>query len=194
MALNAGTFAPHPAPSATSSDSRYFAETQHSIAFGFKAYWEGLAKSAGVDGATLLGAPLSDEMTEDGQTVQYFERGRLELRDDKATLSTVGDLYLASAGWPRPLKAALNVTLPKTDTPNTVAQGKVFDVAFRSTTLAQKQPLPQGAFGDSPFTFVADSTTKDSATAMAAVPSDAKAGARILRGGLDGQRRTQPHY
>ena len=62
---------------------RYFPQTGHSIAGGFRAFWE---QNGGVE---VLGYPISPEMQEtlaDGQahTVQYFERARLELHPQLA--------------------------------------------------------------------------------------------------------------
>lgn len=56
----------------SNSSSRYFPETGHRLSFGFKSYWER-------HGALrIIGYPLSEEFTEDGFTVQYFERARFE--------------------------------------------------------------------------------------------------------------------
>ncbi len=59
-------------------DRLYFPETGHSLAFGFRGYWE---RSGGLP---QFGYPISEEFQElnpaDGKTytVQYFERGRFE--------------------------------------------------------------------------------------------------------------------
>lgn len=50
----------------------YFPETGHTLAFGFKTYWENNG------GLTIFGYPISEERQENGQTVQYFERARFE--------------------------------------------------------------------------------------------------------------------
>ncbi len=50
----------------------YFAETQHNICHGFRAYWEQYG------GLAVFGYPLSEEFVEDGMVVQYFERARFE--------------------------------------------------------------------------------------------------------------------
>ena len=48
--------------------------------YGFYRYWE-------VEGGVAeLGYPISEELTEDGQTVQYFERARLEYAQDGSIL------------------------------------------------------------------------------------------------------------
>jgi murein DD-endopeptidase MepM/ murein hydrolase activator NlpD len=90
---------PRPAPSQAGPDARYFAETGHTLARGFRDYWETER------GATLLGLPLTDEFVEhytDGssQTVQYFERGVLEYHPERApghqiAVRALGPLLLA---------------------------------------------------------------------------------------------------
>ena len=60
------------------ANARYFPETSHSLAGGFKLYWE---DNGGLD---VFGLPISEEFEEvnpaDGNTyiVQYFERARFE--------------------------------------------------------------------------------------------------------------------
>jgi LPXTG-site transpeptidase (sortase) family protein len=77
----------------------YFAETGHTLRFGFLDYW--LFNG----GLPVFGFPISEEFTEknheDGQnyTVQYFERGRFEYHPDLPTgrqvlLGQLGRLYL----------------------------------------------------------------------------------------------------
>ncbi|MHB9092399.1 MAG: L,D-transpeptidase, partial [Chloroflexota bacterium] len=53
-------------------DRRYFPETGHVVAFAFKAFWE---DNGGID---LLGYPTTELLVENGITVQYFQRARLE--------------------------------------------------------------------------------------------------------------------
>lgn len=50
----------------------YYPETGHYLVYGFKEYWE----SHG--GLAIFGFPISEEFTENGRTVQYFERARFE--------------------------------------------------------------------------------------------------------------------
>ena len=77
------------APFADSADRRFFAETGHSIGFGFKAYWDTHG------GLRLFGYPISEEFQEQGadgktRTVQYFERARFEYHPEfKGTPSEV---------------------------------------------------------------------------------------------------------
>ena len=70
-----------PLPSDTPSDSpgrMFFPETGHSLAYGFKNYWEQNG------GLWQFGYPISEEFTENGLTVQYFERARFEWRPENA--------------------------------------------------------------------------------------------------------------
>lgn len=50
----------------------YFAETGHTLRGEFRQYWERRG------GVRIFGLPISEEIVENGQTVQYFERVRLE--------------------------------------------------------------------------------------------------------------------
>jgi hypothetical protein len=64
-----------PLPPGTVSDDPnrvIFQETGHSLAHGFKRYWEANG------GLWQFGFPISEEFTENGRTVQYFERARFE--------------------------------------------------------------------------------------------------------------------
>ncbi len=53
-------------------DRDYFAATGHYLAYGFKTYWDNNG------GLAVFGYPISEETTESGRTVQYFERARFE--------------------------------------------------------------------------------------------------------------------
>ena len=67
-----------------SEDRRYFPETAHSLAYGFKRYWDEHG------GLTVFGFPISEEFTErnpdtgEEHTVQYFERARFEYHPELA--------------------------------------------------------------------------------------------------------------
>lgn len=67
-------FKPYPADLKVENtpDRRFFPETGHTLAYGFKAFWE---KNGGLE---IFGYPISEEFTEGGYTVQYFERARFE--------------------------------------------------------------------------------------------------------------------
>ena len=55
---------------------RWFSETGHTMAHGFRAYWE-----AHSDALELFGFPLSEEFVDAaGTVVQWFERARFEWR------------------------------------------------------------------------------------------------------------------
>ncbi|MFW6074004.1 MAG: beta-galactosidase [Chloroflexota bacterium] len=56
----------------TTGDRRCFEATGFSVEAGFLDFWESR------NGEVLLGYPISQEFVQDGRTVQYFERGRLE--------------------------------------------------------------------------------------------------------------------
>ncbi|MFL5731996.1 MAG: hypothetical protein ACJ78Q_02250 [Chloroflexia bacterium] len=64
--------------------SDYFPETGHNIAHGFRDYW------LNNGGLALLGYPLTEEFVENGVTVQYFERVRLEYHGGKITWGLLG--------------------------------------------------------------------------------------------------------
>lgn len=78
--LDGRSFAPVAPTSAP--DRVYFPETGHTLANGFLAFW------SMHNGRQVLGLPLSEEFTEGGLTVQYFEKGRLEYHPE-----------LAGTGW-----------------------------------------------------------------------------------------------
>lgn len=96
------SFAPIP-PFPDSPERRYFPETGHSIAYGFKEFWE---RNGGL---AVFGYPISEEFTENGRTVQYFERARFEYNpnatdeESRITLGLLGREALQRMGWlPRP--------------------------------------------------------------------------------------------
>jgi len=82
-------------------DKRYFPETHHFLAGSFKQFWDTK------NGATLLGLPLGEEVTENGKTVQYFQNARLEYNPTGATLTDrvqialLGTELLRTRGWVR---------------------------------------------------------------------------------------------
>lgn len=91
------------APFPDTAQRRYFPETGHSLALGFKEFWE---KNGGLN---IFGYPISEEFTENGRTVQYFERARFEYNpnaadeDSRITLGLLGREALQRMGWlPRP--------------------------------------------------------------------------------------------
>jgi hypothetical protein len=81
------------------SDRRYFAETGHTLTGSFRRLWETRG------GLPRFGFPLSEEMDEAGETVQYFERARFIYTPERAgsgsdvTLSPVGRLAALRRGY-----------------------------------------------------------------------------------------------
>jgi subtilisin family serine protease len=71
------TFAP---PIATLGDANhaYFPQTGHMLGGAFLAYWRAHG------GLAIFGYPISEEFTENGYTVQYFERNRFEFHPEYA--------------------------------------------------------------------------------------------------------------
>ena len=67
----------------------------------FKQFWEAQ------HGNTLLGLPLSEEVAENGKTVQYFEFGRLEYNpagttlQERVSIAILGTEVLRTRGWVR---------------------------------------------------------------------------------------------
>jgi YVTN family beta-propeller protein len=97
---------PRVAPVASTPTRLYFADTGHTLSGRFLAYWRSH------HGATLLGAPLSEVMTEgngDGSgrryPLQWFEKGRLEYHAELAgtryalELGLLGVQVLQRRGW-----------------------------------------------------------------------------------------------
>jgi len=61
-----------PIHAASDAHCTFYAVTGHRLCFGFRDYWQGHG------GLAVLGYPISEEFTQNGVTVQYFERQRLE--------------------------------------------------------------------------------------------------------------------
>lgn len=75
-----GAVSLHPFPPPASLDAggwRYFPETGHYLSGGFKRYFDANG------GLEVFGYPITEELEEDGQTVQYFQRARLEYHPDQ---------------------------------------------------------------------------------------------------------------
>ena len=78
---------------------RYFPETGHVLAFGFKEFWE---QHGGVD---VFGYPTTEQLVENGVIVQYTQRARFEWHPENAAdkqivLGDLGREYLGIAGPP----------------------------------------------------------------------------------------------
>ncbi len=74
----AGQPLPGVAPFASNPGHRYFPETGHSVQGVILRFWTAHG------GLPIFGYPLSEERREDGLTVQYFERARLEWHPELA--------------------------------------------------------------------------------------------------------------
>ena len=78
------------------ADTRYFPETKHSLAYGFRLYWEQHGD------VSLFGMPISEEFAErnpvDGKMydVQYFERAKFERHPEFA--GTPNEIQLGFLG------------------------------------------------------------------------------------------------
>lgn len=67
-----------PVSASDDDNTRFFPQTGHRLSHGFKTYWE-------QNGALrIFGYPITEEFTEDGFTVQYFERARFEWHPEHA--------------------------------------------------------------------------------------------------------------
>jgi len=79
----------------TGPDIRFFPETGHSVGHGFLKYWENFG------GLATFGYPITEEMQENGTTVQYFQRARFEWHPGAAPqrydvlLGLLGDIIAA---------------------------------------------------------------------------------------------------
>jgi len=67
-----------PVNAASDANCTYYAATGHRLCFGFRAYWQ----SHG--GLAIFGYPISEEFQQNGVTVQYFERQRLEYHPENS--------------------------------------------------------------------------------------------------------------
>lgn len=65
-------------PVASTSNRIYFKETGHSISYPFMDFWEYNGD------LRIFGYPISEIVNENGNTVQYFERARMEYHPQKA--------------------------------------------------------------------------------------------------------------
>lgn len=92
-------------PFDSNAGRRYFPETQHSLSYGFKYYWDNNG------GLPIFGYPISEEISEvnpeDGHiyTVQYFERARFEYHPEfkgtpyEVELGLLGNQTMRAKGW-----------------------------------------------------------------------------------------------
>ena|GEM_PF-1273579 len=101
----------HPFPPPATLDAtgwRYFPETGHYLSGGFKRYFDANG------GLETFGYPITEELEEDGQTVQYFQRARLEYHPDQPEAliqrGLLGQLLLALR--PEPTSATSSDDMP----------------------------------------------------------------------------------
>ena len=86
--------------STRSSNSVYYRQTAHYIKDAFLNHW---LMNGGV---AIYGYPISEEFTQDGVPMQYFERARFEYRPNsarpwKVELTNVGSLLTQGRAFPR---------------------------------------------------------------------------------------------
>jgi hypothetical protein len=73
-------------------DTVYFPQTGHHLAGDFLTFWRDNGR------LTFLGAPISEQFKDNGLTVQYFEKARLELHGDTIVFGALGTETLAGRG------------------------------------------------------------------------------------------------
>ncbi|MFL5732800.1 MAG: hypothetical protein ACJ78Q_06325, partial [Chloroflexia bacterium] len=110
--LNGRTIARLPVLASTAK-RLYFPETGHTLAYGFLDYW----KAKG--GLGVFGFPISEELNEDGMTVQYFERARFEYHSKLAgtpyavRLTPLGYLALKAGHFNIPMGTLVSFEPPR---------------------------------------------------------------------------------
>ncbi len=82
---------------ASKPDRYFFKETEHSLAGAFLRFWNDKG------GVRIFGYPISEEMREEGRTVQYFERARFEYHPEtperEVEVTDLGRRLLVQRGW-----------------------------------------------------------------------------------------------
>jgi hypothetical protein len=78
-----------PLAASPAPDRRFFPETGHSLGGAFRTYWEARG------GLAVFGLPITEEIQENGRTVQWFERARFEFHpeappDQQVQLGQIG--------------------------------------------------------------------------------------------------------
>lgn len=80
------------------ADCTFYAATGHNLCAGFQRYWETYG------GLAVFGYPITEEFTENGLTVQYFERARFEWHPGEwperwdVELGLLGTIYAQNKG------------------------------------------------------------------------------------------------
>ncbi len=85
-------------PAPNDPNCQYFAETGHSMCYVFRDYW---LQNGGLD---RFGYPIGEFTIENGLTVQYFQRARMEWHPEATTgshiqLAPLGTIYFNAAGF-----------------------------------------------------------------------------------------------
>jgi hypothetical protein len=85
-------------PADNDPNCQYFAETGHSMCYVFRNFW---LDQGGLD---RFGYPIGEFTSENGVTVQYFQRARMEWHPEKSEgqrtqLAPLGSLYFNMAGF-----------------------------------------------------------------------------------------------
>jgi N-acetylmuramoyl-L-alanine amidase len=92
---------PFGTPFISTDDHRWYTETGHALHYGFLRYFD---TRGGLD---VFGYPISEELQENGFTVQYFQRARFEYHPEHAgtpyevELGLLGDQLLQQRRWLR---------------------------------------------------------------------------------------------
>ena len=144
--LTSGRNFPPLANDSVNADTRYFPQTRHSLAYGFRLFWE---QNGGLD---LFGPPISEEMQElnpatgKPEQVQYFERAKFIRYPEFA--NTPQEIRLADLGVP--LYQFFEGTLPPGVTKTVTGLGQPGKPAFGIVTEFTNQPRARllGALGD----------------------------------------------
>jgi len=141
-------FAPLPGDDIPAGDAshRFFPETRHYLSNGFKAYWEDHGELPG------FGYPISEEFSENGFTVQYFERARFEWHPENA--GTPYEILLGRLGADRAAADGIDISpVDRLDGAPDYDPG-LFSQSFRLPVLmyhrfgdpAERYQLPYWAF------------------------------------------------
>jgi len=94
-------------PPVSSTMMEYFPTTGHTIADGFLAFFHSH------DGGALLGAPITEELSEQGRVVQYFSNAELVWQPGaQVTLGNLGVEAVAANGWHNDLPPLAPVPQP----------------------------------------------------------------------------------
>lgn len=131
-------------PPANDPNCMYFDETGHSVCLAFRDYW---AQHGGLD---RFGYPIGEFTSENGLTVQYFQRARMEWHPEKpegarVQLAPLGSIYFDAAGIDPIIKT------PNTD--KTAYPGKVTTLHARASVF---KPTARARDSQTAFVFVTD--------------------------------------